>query len=217
MKPKRTAARPPQLTLADAADPDPGRALLLCNAALLGKRPRCDNITAAQHAEAVRARYGLPIDDLRLRVAVACGGFYHLYDKHQARWADQVIEWWVQSYTNLRALLSIDSGTGSAEPILAGLVAEYIALSKRVGAYTRNMQPRILDEDQRCDVKAIAAYYVVRVLQFLQQLNRRHPHRDWRTTVRVLEYYGHDCGSANLREKADALRKLVERRTRRAS
>jgi hypothetical protein len=196
--------RPP--TLGELAEEHPELHRIVCDATVLGlgysaatasRRPKL--------AHALRARYGLEIGDLSLRLAIACGGLYHLHDKSQAHWADEVVQWWIRSYSQLRDLLS-SIGSHSAEPILAGFVAEYIALSKRLGAYSWDRQPRILNEPLRCAVKATAAYYVVVLLQ-----SRGGRHRDWRTTVQLLECYGHDCGSGRLRQRAEALRQLVRR------
>jgi hypothetical protein len=199
------------LTLADATGSDAVEAGLLCAAALLGKRPRCKATTADRHREAVRERYGLAIDDLSLRRAVAIGGTLHLeaQDDDRTRRLTALLQWWERSYRDMYDLLLTDGPSSSGDLIFDGLLAAYIALTRRVAAYARHLPLIRGDEPVLRVAKAVAARAVADVLR----ASRGGP-RDWQTVVRILEYYGWECGSGSLSRKADALRKLVERRTR---
>lgn len=204
---RRRRANNRTTTLGDVTNDNPALPRVLCDAALLGKHPRCSAATARKHAAAVQQLYGLAIDDLQLRLAVACGGLGHL-DASRRQRVHEVGEWWARSYRGLYDVLQPTNGTSTtADPILDGLLAEYITLTRRFAAYAK-FQRLPLDEVSRRIAKAGAARAVAAVFRHLS--GRR---RDWQMVVRLLEYYGWDCGSGGLRHKADALRKLVERRT----
>jgi hypothetical protein len=155
----------------------------------------------------VQQSYGLAIDDLWLRLAVACGGLHHLDEPRMAHVAN-VLRWWARSFLSLLYYLRSTGGTDTpADPILDGLLTDYVRLTARALAYAKHVQPP-LDEVSRRIAKAGAARAMAEVLQHVSGQRR-----DWQKVVRVLEYYGWDCGSGSPRPKADRLRKLVERRT----
>jgi hypothetical protein len=194
----RTPETTKRLTLGDFGDHGP----VLAAAALLGKAPRCIPAVAKQHAEAVATRYGIAIDDLALREAVAYGGLKHLLPVSPLE--NAIRDWWRHSLEGLRTLTK--EGVGDADSVLVDLLRQFINLTRRAARYF-NLRG-YSDAKLTRRAQALAARAVADVLR-----QRRGGARDWFTTVRVLEYYGWNCGMGSLRAKKDRLRKLVERRT----
>jgi hypothetical protein len=171
---------------------------------VLGKEPRCDPTVAKTHAAALHEQYGLAMDDPLLHLAVA-SGWDLLHDEPRRRQVAAWVEWCQRLLRDMP-----DDGSLKARFLLDELRPGLGAVTAAVASAASQGLP--LGRDVRPTATAVAAACVATVLRGL----RGRP-RDWQMTARVLEYYGWDLGTQHLRQKGDALRKLVRRRTQPAT
>jgi len=189
-------------TLGDVTNHNREWAMLMFSAMELGKQPRCAPAVASRLEADLHEEYGLKIDDPLLHLAVATG-WRLLQDEQQRCQAAALVEWWE------RVLHEIpNDGSLPTRVLLNELRPGLAAVTAVVASAASQGLPLARDHV----AIAVAAAAVVTVLRGISGRPR-----DWQMTARVLEYYGLKLGTQRLRQKGDALRKLVRRRTQPAT
>jgi hypothetical protein len=164
-------------------------------------RRRCTSNEAATHEAELHKQYGLAMDDPRLRLAVASGASL-VQDEPRRRQAAAMVEWCIRLWCDLP-----DRGR-LLDGFLLNELRRGLAAVTAVVKLAADQGPP-LGREVQYTATAVAADAVAEVLRLLSGRPR-----DWKMTARVLECYGWDLGTESFRRKGDALRKLVERRTR---